>query len=353
MLHRPSHWFIPTKLNKHSPYALRPIGLFIMVVVLAFIPSIYNFTAHGSMQVLGYATSISVGDLNAISNTQRTNNGLAALSLNNQLNQAAQAKAQHMFANDYWAHNAPDGTTPWSFINNAGFAYVSAGENLAKNFSTSAGVVDGWMNSAGHRANILNGSFDSVGYAAVNGTLQGTELTLVVAMYGQSYVAPAPAPAPAPTPAPAPATTQKTTTPQAQATPEATAAPEEQTATQPTEETTPAPEAVPEAVVREETMTTEKQSSDQTSGAVYPADVAGVFITAPVKAYTGLNWGQKVTIFILSVLALLFVMKHTLVWRAKRRGVKDIWLRSHPLIQATFIFVAVVVTLASGAGSVL
>lgn len=155
MLRRLSHWLIPTKHNQHHPHILRPVGLMFVALVLAFIPSIYNYSTKGTMQVLGYATAISVGELHSISNAQRTNNGIAPLSLNGQLNQAALAKAQHMFANNYWAHNAPDGTTPWSFISNAGFTYSIAGENLAKNFSTSAGVVDGWMNSPGHRDNIL------------------------------------------------------------------------------------------------------------------------------------------------------------------------------------------------------
>lgn len=350
MVYRPLHWFLPTKLNKHSPYVLRPIGLFAIAIILAFIPSIYNLSTNGSMQVLGYATSISVGDLNSMSNTQRTNNGLPALSLNNQLNQAAQAKAQHMFANDYWAHYAPDGTTPWSFINGAGFSYISAGENLAKNFDTSAGVVDGWMNSPGHKANVLNGSYDSVGYAAVNGTLQGTELTLVVAMYAQTYVAPAPTAPPPLTPA----ITQKTTAPQAtQAVPETAVIPEESPVSQPTEEVVPVTEASPEVPVQKQTTTTQKISPVPITGEVSTADVAGAFITAPVKAYTGLNWGQKLSIFILSTLLLLFIMKHTLVWRAKRRGMSDIWMRSHPLVQASFIGVAVVLTLSTGVGSVL
>ncbi len=356
MLRRLSHWFIPTKQNKHHPYALRPVGLFLAAIVLAFIPSIYNVTATGSSQVLGYATAISVGDLHALSNVQRANNGVAALSLNGQLNQAAQAKAQHMFANNYWAHNAPDGTTPWSFISAAGFSYSVAGENLAKNFNTSAAVVDAWMASPGHRANIVQGAYDSVGYAAVNGVLLGEELTLVVAMYAKGNVAPAPAPAPAPTPAPAPvATTKKTPTPQStQTNPTQTPVAPEETVAEAAPEATPT-EVVVEKEVEPEPLQTTTDTSPPvvTSGSVSASDVAGAFITAPVKAYTGLNWGQKTSIFILCFLLLLFIMKHTLVWRAKRKGVQHVWMRSHPLAQASFIGLAIVVTLASGAGSVL
>lgn len=343
MLHRLPHWFIPTKHNKHHPYVLRPLGLFLVAIVLAFIPTIYNVTTAGSLQVLGYATSISVGDLHALSNVQRANNGIAAMTLNGQLNQAAQAKAQHMFANNYWAHYAPDGTTPWSFITGAGFSYTVAGENLAKNFDASGAVVDAWMASPGHRDNILKSAYNSVGYAAVNGILQGEETTLVVAMYAQGYVAPAPAPAPTPAPVAQPtAPAASSPTPTAAAEPVAEAVPTE----------TPA-ETIPEEVVPEAPQTTTDTTPIVKEGLVSPSDVAGAVITAPVKAYTGLNWGQKTSIFILSVLLLLFIMKHTLVWRARRKGVEHIWLRSHPLLQASFISMALVITLASGAGSVL
>lgn len=351
MLKRLSHWLVPVKTNKHHPYLLRPLGLFMIAIVLAFIPSIYNFTATGSAQVLGYATSISVGDLHALSNTQRANNGLAAMNLNGQLNQAAYAKAQHMFANNYWAHNAPDGTTPWSFISGAGFSYSMAGENLAKNFSTSAGVVDAWMNSPGHRANILQGGYDSVGYAAVNGNLQGEDLTLVVAMYAKATVAPAPAPAPTPPPAPAPAPAAQAK-PVTQAT-EPTAPVVSEPVVEETPVETPTEPAPTEVIPEAPQTTTEKTPIASKEGAVSAAEVAGAVITAPVKAYTGLNWGQKISLFILSVLLLLFILKHTLVWRAKRKGIEHIWLRSHPLVQASFIAVAMVMTLASGAGSVL
>lgn len=91
MLRRLRHWLLPTRHNNYHPHILRPIGLGIAVLVIAFIPSLYNLTIAGSMQVLGYATNISVGDLHAISNTQRTNNGIAALGLNGALSQAAAA----------------------------------------------------------------------------------------------------------------------------------------------------------------------------------------------------------------------------------------------------------------------
>jgi hypothetical protein len=91
-----------------------------------------------------------------------------------------------MFAKNYWAHNSPTGTTPWDFITASGYKYVVAGENLAKNFSTSQAVVNAWMASPTHKDNIVKPSYKEIGFAVVNGTLNGEETTLVVQMFGSS-----------------------------------------------------------------------------------------------------------------------------------------------------------------------
>lgn len=328
-LHR---WLIPSVRNRYHPKILESVGLGIIALVLAGTPLLYNLTTAGTMQVLGYATDINAAGLDTATNSQRLNNGLAPLNINAQLTQAATAKAAHMFANDYWAHTAPDGTTPWSFVQSAGYAYAGAGENLAKNFLTSTGVVTGWMNSAAHRANILNGSFIDVGYGIVNGTLQGQEVTLVVALYGT------------------PATIAQTTPP---ATPSTVApAAEEQTQTpppvvssQPSEDS-----ELDVAVAAPATAdTTETVTNSDTNTTTASAEA----VAAPIDAYIGLNWAQRASLFIMAAIGLLYVMKHTLVWRARRRGVRQIWLRSHPLSQATVLGVAVIIVLASGSGVVL
>jgi len=97
--------------------------------------------------------------------------------------QQAQKLIIHMITNNYWVHYAPDGTTPWLFIVSSGYQYKTAGENLAKGFDTSSGVVAGWMESPTHKANVL-GDYTDVGFAVTNGILMGSETTLIVAMYG-------------------------------------------------------------------------------------------------------------------------------------------------------------------------
>jgi hypothetical protein len=336
------HWFIPSRKNKFHPHLLRPLGLGLFLLIFLAIPPLYNVVSAGQMQVLGYATSISVTSLFNLTNQQRENNGLPALTLNGQLNSAAQAKANHMFTNDYWAHVAPDGTTPWVFINNAGYSYTTAGENLAKNFNTSNGVINGWMGSATHKANILSSGYKDVGFAAVNGVLLGEETTLVVAMYGAKA-----------------ASTPKTTAPVAKTptktTPVATKTIEEpiekpaakkETSTTPEKEATPPP--TPTETENEVSTTPQVIDTSSEKGAV-----EGLSTFLPVQVYNGLNWGQKASIVLLSLLALLFIMKHTLVWREQKRGFRHIWFRAHPLSQFAMLIAVGLITILSSFGVVL
>ena len=69
------HWFIPNRQNKFHPIALRPLGLIVFLAIFFAIPLLYNVATAKKLQVLGYATSISVSDLNSLTNQQRNANG--------------------------------------------------------------------------------------------------------------------------------------------------------------------------------------------------------------------------------------------------------------------------------------
>lgn len=154
--------------------------------------------------VLGFATDISSDRLFALTNEKRVNNGLPELTYNSQLAAAAANKAQDMLSKGYWAHFGPNGESPWTFILGSGYSYDTAGENLAKNFTTSGEVVDAWMDSPSHRENVLKSSYRDVGFAVTNGSLGGEDTTLVVQMFGsKSLLAPS---APTQTPIPAQST---------------------------------------------------------------------------------------------------------------------------------------------------
>lgn len=135
--------------------------------------------------VLGYATNISFDALISDTNQERQTHNVGVLKVNEQLNKAAAAKAAYMFKYNFWAHVAPDGTTPWYFFTNAGYEYRYAGENLARDFNDSEAVVTAWMNSPSHRENLLNPNYTDIGFAVVNGVLDGYETTLVVQMFGR------------------------------------------------------------------------------------------------------------------------------------------------------------------------
>lgn len=187
MLH---HWFVPHEGNNHRAKALHHDVLFGYVLLLA----VFNLgvrVLHTALpDVLGYATDIRVEQLLSGTNAKRAEAGFDALSLNGTLSQAAAAKAADMLANNYWAHNSPAGKTPWDFVIASGYRYTLAGENLAKNFQTSSGVIDAWMASPTHKENIVKSGYKEVGFAVVNGILNGEETTLVVQMFGASNAAP-------------------------------------------------------------------------------------------------------------------------------------------------------------------
>lgn len=202
-------------------FHLRRVGLLGVLLVAFFIVRVDAGAVPTSLQpgqVLAYAAEMSREGLLSGTNNARTANGLAPLSLNSQLNNSAQAKAQHMADYNYWAHVAPDGTQPWYFFNQAGYVYIRAGENLAYGFMSSQGAIDGWMNSPSHRANML-GEYQDIGFGIVNAPdyQSSGQQTIVVAHYGAKT-----APPPPPAPAPAAPTTPASSTPTTPSTPAAT-----------------------------------------------------------------------------------------------------------------------------------
>jgi uncharacterized YkwD family protein len=100
-------------------------------------------------------------------NEIRAQNGLRALTYDWQLSRVARYKSDDMRRNGYFSHNSPTYGTPFQMIKSFGIGYKSAAENIAKGYSTPKAVVDGWMNSSGHRANILNPSFTHIGVGYV------------------------------------------------------------------------------------------------------------------------------------------------------------------------------------------
>ncbi len=181
------HLFIPRESNNHRSKLLHYEVLLLVIAVL-----ISGLITMAGVQreypaVLGDATRISVAELMMQTNLKRQENGLAPLTLNAKLSQAATQKARDMFAKDYWAHVSPDGTTPWVFIKDSGYEYLYAGENLARGFTTGTDVVNAWMASPTHRENLLSPNYTDIGFAVETGSLTGSETVLVVQEFGSPY----------------------------------------------------------------------------------------------------------------------------------------------------------------------
>lgn len=132
-----------------------------------------------------FLASVLPGVLTSMTNEKRTENQLATLTTNPLLVQAAQLKANDMAARGYFSHDTPDGKTPWYWLDQVGYTYQYAGENLAVNFVESKDVTEAWMNSPSHRANIVKGSYTEIGIAVSSGMYKGRESIFVVQFFGK------------------------------------------------------------------------------------------------------------------------------------------------------------------------
>lgn len=98
-----------------------------------------------------------------LTNNERAKNGLSPLQADPELSRVAREKSRDMSARNYFDHNSPTYGSPFDMMESYGITYQAAGENIAKGQRTPQEVVTAWMNSPGHRANILNGNFTHIG----------------------------------------------------------------------------------------------------------------------------------------------------------------------------------------------
>ncbi len=101
-------------------------------------------------------------------NSIRQKNGLQPLSVNWEISRVARYKSQDMLDNGYFSHTSPTYGSPFQMIKAFGLSYRNAGENIAKGYASPQAVVNGWMNSSGHRANILSASYTQIGVGYVS-----------------------------------------------------------------------------------------------------------------------------------------------------------------------------------------
>lgn len=176
--------FIPHPSNNHRAILLQPGSLAILIALYLLNQSFLRSLAVLKPGVLGYSSEITIEKVFEQTNLERQKEGLPPLKYNQILSQSAADKARDMFAYDYWAHNSPQGKTPWDFFRGQGYEYSTAGENLARDFYDTDNLIRAWMKSPTHKANIVSPKYLELGVAVVNGTLNGVKTTLVVQHFG-------------------------------------------------------------------------------------------------------------------------------------------------------------------------
>ncbi len=132
---------------------------------------------------------IIITDIIEETNKQRVLEGLPPLSINEKLNESSDIKTQDMIDLQYFEHNSPNGDGVSDLGTKVGYQYVVMGENLALgNFSSAKEIVDAWMNSPGHRANILSSKYQEIGVSVKYAKYEGKNVWFAVQHFGTSRI---------------------------------------------------------------------------------------------------------------------------------------------------------------------
>ena len=159
-------------------YIVQVDGDYIGAVKKDYVKAIYPGVS-GSGVLTSTVTSQNTSLMNAnekeifdLINNQRSTNGLPTLRVDEEVQRVARIKAQDMVDNNYFSHTSPTYGSPFDMLKSFKISYKTAGENIAAN-SSNTGTVDAWMNSSGHRANILNSNFNYTGIGVVSSPKYG------------------------------------------------------------------------------------------------------------------------------------------------------------------------------------
>lgn len=181
------NYFLPHHDNGLRPHFLRRNSIFPLAATMLIVFMIalgQSFLLKGS----DFLSAVLPSVLTDMTNDTREIYALGDLKVSSTLEYAAKLKASDMASKGYFAHNSPDGNTPWHWFDLAGYQYIYAGENLAIHFSDSKVVNDAWLASPTHRANIINGNFTEIGIATAEGYYEGVPTTFVVQMFGRPFI---------------------------------------------------------------------------------------------------------------------------------------------------------------------
>lgn len=176
--------FIPHSDNEYKPHFFRVKAVLAVGALIAIVGLGTMLLQRAILENTDYLAAVISSAVVELTNIDRAQNELLSLKVNPVLERAAQLKAEDMATKSYFAHTSPEGLTPWHWFKSAGYNFVYAGENLAVRFYDSVDVVKAWMNSPGHRANILNTHFTEIGIGVAEGVFEGKPTVFVVQMFG-------------------------------------------------------------------------------------------------------------------------------------------------------------------------
>jgi hypothetical protein len=166
------------------------VSLMGVLVVLTFVGA--NLHALLWQQSAWLVSTVLPAVVVDLTNDERVRQNAPVLQRNPSLDEAARLKAEHMAANEYFSHYSPDGVSPWYWFKEAGYHYAHAGENLAIHFTDSTAVVDAWMRSPAHRANIVDARYAEIGVGTAKGSYEGFDTVFVVQLFGTPAIPTAP-----------------------------------------------------------------------------------------------------------------------------------------------------------------
>jgi len=177
-------FFIPHEGNEYKPHSLQKIAFTGMVIMVFLSFAVANFQSILWVTSDWMVSAVLPSVILDLANEERADASLSTLRRNPKLDEAAQLKAQDMAKYSYFAHFSPTGVSPWYWFSQAGYNFVNAGENLAIHFNDTQQLMDAWMESPTHRANLMNAAYTETGIGTAEGTFEGYDTVFVVQMFG-------------------------------------------------------------------------------------------------------------------------------------------------------------------------
>lgn len=177
------HIFIPHEGNEYKPHFFRELAVVVLIIIGVFLLGVSAGSSFFLRKTI-LGASITADVLVDLANESRLAYNAAPLTRNTLLDKAATLKGEDMSSRGYFAHESPDGITPWHWFKEVGYVFLYAGENLAVNFTEATEVENAWLNSPKHRENLLNVNFKEIGIATVEGTYKNAPTIFVVQMFG-------------------------------------------------------------------------------------------------------------------------------------------------------------------------